>query len=190
MRTFIAITLPLKIRDYLAQIQEQFKKTQADVKWVQPQNIHLTLKFLGEIDEKKAEKISQILQEVAKNNPVYSIRLTTLGAFPKMKSPRVIWAGMDKGEAETQKIAALLEEKIAKVGIPKEGRAFSCHITLGRTRSNLNLDKLVSELENWAGKNTGQSQEFPVEKLTLFKSTLTPQGPIYEILKETHLKTT
>jgi len=97
------------------------------------------------------------------------------GAFLKIEAPRVIWAGIGEGDNETKTIARKLEEEIARLGIPKEGRPFSSHITLGRTRSGLNLDKLSKRLTAWAGKIT--RKEFNVTKITLFKSTLTPKNP-------------
>ena len=189
MRTFIAIELPKEIRDYLGNLEDALKATQGDVKWVEPKNIHLTLKFLGEIDEPKKEKINSILDAVAKEKSSYKIRISSLGAFPKLNFPRVIWVGADQGDTETKEIAKILEEKIQKLGIPKEGRAFSSHITIGRTRSTKNREKLVQELKN-AADFSGSNLEFTVTKITLFKSTLTPTGPIYEVLKEANLKTT
>lgn len=189
MRAFIAIELPKEIRDSLYRLQEQLKASHADVKWVQPQNIHLTLKFLGEIDEKKFSKITEILDDVAKNNCSFYINLSTLGAFPKLNFPRVIWIGIDKGDVETKQIAKALEEKIAKVGIPKEDRPFSSHITIGRTKSNLNRERLVQALNNLVDIFRHQNLEFTVTKITLFQSTLTPKGPIYTALKEANLKT-
>lgn len=190
MRTFIAIELPPEIKDFLSQIQERLKKSGADVKWVAPENIHLTLKFLGETNEKKIDRISEIMQEVARDKSAFSIRLSSLGAFPKINSPRVIWVGVDQGGSESKEIAAELEEKIAKVGIPKEDRPFSSHITIGRTRSNLNLEKLVQELNNVGKDFREEIPEFRVGNLTFFKSTLTPKGPIYNPLNVASLKTT
>ena len=185
MRTFIAIELPQKIIGTLSALQNQLKNTQADVKWVAPENIHLTLKFLGEVDEKKIEKIIQALEETAKDNQPFSIRLCALGAFPKINFPRVIWVGIDAGDEETKNIAFVLEEKLQKLGIPKEKRPFSSHITIGRVRSGINREKLVKELDILQGKGLLQENlEFLATKITLFKSTLTPKGPIYEILKE------
>ena len=185
MRTFIAIELPQKIIGTLSALQNQLKNTQADVKWVAPENIHLTLKFLGEVDEKKIEKIIQALEETAKDSQPFSIRLCALGAFPKINFPRVIWVGIDAGDEKTKNIAFVLEEKLQKLGIPKEKRPFSSHITIGRVRSGINREKLVKELDILQGKGLLQENlEFLATKITLFKSTLTPKGPIYEILKE------
>jgi len=189
MRTFIAIELPQGIKDSLSRLQEELKATEADVKWVAPENIHLTLKFLGEIDDKKLEKITKIIDDAAKEKNKFQIRISSLGTFPKIDFPRVIWVGVDIGDKETKAIAEELEEKIAKIGIPKENRPFSSHITIGRTKSSLNREKLVQNLKNKAELGANKL-EFYVTKITLFQSTLTPHGPIYKVLKETNLKTT
>lgn len=186
MRTFIAIELPKEIKNYLAQIQDDLRATGADVKWVEPGNIHLTLKFLGDRDDKKVKQISCLLDEITKDTTTYQIKIFSVGVFPKIETPRVIWAGISDGDSETKIIAKQLEEEIARLGIPKEDRPFSSHITLGRTRSGLNLDKLSGKLTSMAGKIT--PQVFRVDKITLFKSTLTPKGPVYEALKEVKLK--
>ncbi len=191
MRTFIAIELPKEIRNALTLLQEQLRKSGSDVKWVNPENIHLTLKFLGERDEKKIKKIIEILDEIVKDKTSFMANISTIGAFPKINFPRVLWAGIDKGDNEIKEIFKELEEKIAKVGIPKENRPFSSHITLGRTRSTLNRQELVRELNNRQENIPSEiNLEFHVTKITLFKSTLTPKGSIYEILKEASLKTT
>lgn len=189
MRAFIAIDLPKEIKDYLADIQAQLKESNSDVKWVAPLNIHLTLKFLGEIDEKKSENIIQIIEEIAKNSACFYIRISSIGAFPKINFPRVLWVGIDKGDRESKEIAEQLEERIAKLGIPKEDRPFSSHITIGRLRSNLNREKLIQKLSNLAAGLAGlEKLQFTVKKITLFKSTLTPKGPVYEIIRDTALR--
>ena len=190
MRTFIAIELPKEIKDFLSRIQEQLKTSRAEVKWVEPKNIHLTLKFLGEIDNEKQNKITKIIEDVASAKKSFLLRLSSLGAFPKIDFPRVIWLGIDQGDKETKEIAKELEEKINKLGIPKEERPFSSHITIGRTRSSKNREKLVLALKTLGNNFGGKNLEFLVNKVVLFKSTLTPSGPIYEILREIDLKTT
>ena len=188
MRAFIAIELSPDLKKHLASLEEQLKSSGADVKWVKPENIHLTLKFLGEIDEKQLGEIAKIIQNTADKNKRFFIRLASPGAFPDINFPRVVWIGIEKGDPETKEIAKILEEEIAKVGIPQENRPFSSHITLGRVRSGLNREKLVKNLDNLASKPPEDSPEFLVTKITLFKSTLTPGGPIYEALKEAHFQ--
>lgn len=197
MRAFIAIELPKEIKDALGELQGELKKSGADVKWVEPQNIHLTLKFLGEIDAVTLSKISDILEDTAKDKNAFHIRISCLGAFPKINYPKVLWLSIDKGDNEVKEIAKQLKEKIAKAGVPREDRPFSTHITIGRTRSTLNRERLVQDLKNLALHKSlaGQSAtiigglEFVVTKLIIFKSSLTPKGPIYEGLKEANLKT-
>ncbi len=190
MRTFIAIELSDEIRNFLAGLQEKLKTSGADVKWVKPGNIHLTLKFLGEIDDKKLNEIIQILQEITKDKEPFYIRPYSLGAFPRIESPRVIWIGIDKGDEQVKQIAQALDEKIQKIGVPAEGRKFSSHITIGRIRSSLNRQNLIKILNNYAHNLGGQAPKLFVDKIILFKSTLTPPGPIYEILHTANLKTT
>lgn len=180
IRAFIAIELAQEIKDYLRQLESDFKKTAADVKWVEPQNIHLTLKFLGEQDSKRIKAIKEILDKLANEKSRYNIELSHLGGFPKLETLRVIWIGLSAGDRETKELAAGLEERTCRLGIPKEKREFSSHITIGRVRSPLNREKLVAAIKNCAipeGK-----LKFQVEDIALFKSTLTPQGPIYEAI--------
>jgi 2'-5' RNA ligase len=191
MRAFIAISLPKEIRDFLSNIQNQLKSCGADVRWVQPQNIHLTLKFLGEINEGQLNKINVIIEEVTKKLPPFTISINSIGAFPRTSSPKVIWAGIQKGDSKVKIIANELEERIADadIGIPKEEKTFSSHITIGRKRSSLKIDKLIDGLRKMDLFTKEQGQEFLTSKITLFKSTLTPKGPNYESLKEANLKT-
>lgn len=188
MRTFIAIELPKEIKDFLSRIQERLRASGADVKWVQPENIHLTLKFLGEIDGEKLEKIIRILEDACGQKTSFPMRMAGVGAFPKIKIPRIIWVGVDKGGSEAEEIAGVLEEEITKLGIPAEEKKFSAHITVGRSRSGLNRQKLIQEIENLKDNFERGTCEFRVLKISLFKSTLTPKGPIYEVLKESNLK--
>jgi 2'-5' RNA ligase len=190
MRTFIAIELPEPIKNSLAKLIDKLKQTGADVKWVAPQNIHLTLKFLGERDDKKVDRISEILDEVARNHRAFPIQINALGAFPNMNSPRVIWVGIDQGDVETKNIFKDLEDLICKVGIPKEDRAFSSHITIGRTKSAKGLAELTQEITSLNDSIGRENLNFTAGSITLFKSTLTPKGPIYEALKIANLTTT
>lgn len=189
MRAFIAIDLPKEIKDYLSLLEAKLKQSGADVKWVMPVNIHLTLKFLGEIDEQKTNQIIQILEEISFRTPQFHLKISDIGAFPNTKSPRIIWIGLAAGNNETKEIAADLEKRIERIGIPKEDKPFTSHITIGRIKSNLNREKLIQSLTTLITESDKSNYQFLVTKLTLFKSTLTPKGPIYEAVKETSLKT-
>lgn len=184
MRTFIAIELSSDVKEYLSHLQEKLKLAQADVKWVLSKNIHLTLKFLGEIDDKTKDNVIRIIEDVTKDKASFYLNIVSIGAFPRIESPRVIWVEINKGDLEVKKIAKELEEKLAGIGIPIEDRPFSSHITLGRTKSSKNRNNLIQSIKALKEKLPQANAELLVDKITLLKSTLTPKGPIYEVLKE------
>lgn len=184
IRAFIAISLTKEIQDKILKIQEQLRRSNADVKWVEPENIHLTLKFLGNVEEKKIEKIKGILEKISEEYEKFSMELLKIGAFPKLSNPRVIWIGIEKGKEKLQKTFSDLEEGLNKVGFKKEEREFSAHITIGRVKSPLNRSKLLEEIK----RTNFERMNLLVTKISLFKSTLTPKGPIYESLYEADLK--
>ncbi|MFC1658834.1 RNA 2',3'-cyclic phosphodiesterase [Candidatus Omnitrophota bacterium] len=181
MRTFIAIVLSQEIKAFLSNIEEELKQARADVKWVEPDNIHLTLKFLGEIKEDRALEVQSVLAEVAQSNSPFSLYLSAIGAFPKLEYPRTIWIGVTS-EQPVLKIAEALEKGMLKIGMPAESRSFSAHITLGRVRSALNRKSLIEKIESFNKGLPACGPELKVSTLTLFKSTLTPHGPVYETL--------
>jgi RNA 2',3'-cyclic 3'-phosphodiesterase len=190
MRTFIAIELPQDIKGAISRMQAKLKASGADVKWVAPSNMHLTLKFLGEIDDKTKDGICGLLKEIASNTPPFTVKLGGLDAFPDLRAPRIIWVGLAQGHDQTKAIADQLENNLEKFGISKETKPFSSHITIGRVRSQKNMGHLtrnLSEMETNVTKKTG---EFQAGKITLFKSTLLPHGPVYGIIQETNLNTT
>jgi 2'-5' RNA ligase len=184
MRTFIAIKIPEEIRKSLARLQNKLKACGADVKWVEPANIHLTLKFIGEIEEGKIPEIERAMREAAGNKASFKVRIGNIGAFPDLRHPRVIWAGINQGEKETRSIANELEERLEALGVPKENREFAGHLTLGRARSLKNMTELIKKLEKLKDLSREENFEFKAGEITLFKSTLTPQGAFYEALKE------
>jgi 2'-5' RNA ligase len=190
MRAFIAIELPQDIKDRISRLQDRLKKSGSDVKWVSPSNIHLTLKFLGEIDDKTRDGVCACLVEIAANTTLFTIKLGGLAAFPRMQSPRIIWIELSQGHDQTKSIVDQLENNLEKYGIDRETKPFSSHITIGRVRSAKNKEDLIRCISESESSMTGNIGEFQAGKITLFKSTLLPHGPIYEIIQETNLKTT
>lgn len=184
MRTFIAIELSEEIRETLAQIQSHLKYSGADVKWVEKDNIHLTLKFLGEISEEKLQQVIAALEITAKETPCFEISIKDIGAFPKIDYPRVIWVGLDKGAKESTEIALKVDEELSKIGFGKESRPFAAHLTIGRVRSSKNKEALKDKITQYTIHNTHDEL---VSRITLFKSTLTPKGSIYTKLHEARL---
>ena len=184
MRTFIAIELSEPIRESLAQAQTHLKYAGADVKWVEKDNIHLTLKFLGEISEEKAKEVAAALDNIAKYTKSFEISLKDIGAFPTVDFPRVIWVGLDKGAKESTELAKKIDLALAKLGFQEESRPFAAHLTIGRVRSNLNRAALAEKMASY--QLSAVSFQL-IKSATLFKSTLTPQGAIYSILHEANL---
>ena len=184
MRIFIAIELDKEIKKALSKIQDELKTTLVDVKWVEPENIHLTLKFLGEVEENKITKISQILKALSSQSEPFTIALCELGAFPNFKYPRVVWIGVSEGKTEFLKLAELIEDSLAQLKFPKEKRGVSAHFTLGRFRSNKNTDALSEKLNTIQVPRLKQK----IKSISLFKSTLTPKGPLYEKISEKSLQ--
>lgn len=192
MRAFIAIELSNEIRGSLAQIESHLKYSGADVKWVEKDNIHLTLKFLGEITEEKSEKIKYILDEIAKQTKPFELSLKIseegsapfLGAFPNLDHPRVIWVGLDKGAAESRLAAEKVDDALLKIGFQKESRPFAAHLTIGRVRSPKNKEALKEKISNLQFK--AYSLQL-IDAITLFQSSLTPKGPIYTKIHESKL---
>lgn len=184
MRTFIAIELSEEIRSSLAQIQSHLKYSGADVKWVEKDNIHLTLKFLGEISEEKCEKINSILDATGRSIKPFEISIKDIGAFPKIDYPRVVWVGLDKGAAESKILAEKIDEELSKIGFAKETRPFTAHLTIGRVRSSKNKEALKEKITQYARRDTHDEL---VSCVTLFQSTLTPKGPTYTKLHEARL---
>ena len=185
LRLFIAIELDKSLKEFLKSLQNELKKCGADVAWVKPENIHLTLKFLGEAIPESVARISSLLEETAGLLPPFSLSITHVGWFPTQGHMRIIWVGCEEGKNESARLAVYLADKLRELGFRKEERGFSPHITIGRVRSKRNLYSLRKTLENFSFK-TPLTQT--VNHLTLFKSTLTPQGPIYEALQTFPLK--
>ena len=183
MRTFIAIELSEEIKDSLAQIQSHLKYAGADVKWVDKDNIHLTLKFLGEIDDKICEKVKAALDEIAESTAPFELSLKDIGAFPKIEFPRVIWVGLDKGAKESTELAAKVDEALSRLGFDKETHPFAAHLTIGRVRSPKNKEELREKVSSFSKQFTADSLQY-INSIHLFQSTLTPTGSIYAKLHE------
>ncbi|MFA6216356.1 MAG: RNA 2',3'-cyclic phosphodiesterase [Candidatus Omnitrophota bacterium] len=190
MRAFIAIEIPQEIKGFLAALQKGLRRSNADISWVKPHNIHVTMRFLGEIELLQQNAITKILDTVSKRHSSFKLRLSSLGAFPNAKSPRVIWVGIDLGTEQLQKIAGELETALQGSGFSPEERPFTSHMTIGRTKSSLNRSLLVKIMENVNQRFEEEKPEMIVSKITLFKSTLTPGGPVYEALYIANLITT
>lgn len=170
MRAFLALDIPADIVAYLKTVADRLARRTEGVKWVRGEGIHITVKFLGEIEEAMAGRMREALAPIGAFGPVHA-RLGQLDAFPNVRRARVIVVKLKKGVEPIQAIFAEVEDRLADIDVEREQRGLVPHITLGRRKvpgSFPNGDPLPVE-----------EREFIIENLTLYKSTLTPGGAIY-----------
>jgi len=184
IRSFLAIELPGPVLRKIGEIQGGLKSSRADVRWTNPETIHLTLKFFGNIEESRIDPIFKSIEEPIRNTPPFSLKVRGVGAFPHLKNPRVIWIGLvDEGKILTS-LQKEIEAQLERIGFQHEDRPFHPHLTLGRMKSNREKEDLVGRIEGHKEEELGN---FQVERVILFKSDLKPSGPIYTPLKELKL---
>lgn len=177
-RGFIAIEIDMQPK--IAEFINQIKKTGANVKLVEPENMHMTLKFLGDTDEKFVDKIEKIMKESVVNSDSFNIQLKGCGVFPNENYIKVIWVGVQNCE-QIRIIAEKIDKKLSELGFPKEKRGFSAHLTIGRVRTAKNKDELLQVFNRYKDIVFAETQ---VDFLQLKKSELTSKGPIYTTLKK------
>lgn len=179
-RLFVALALPPDIMRSLEEVQKNLQRCGADAKWVEPHNIHITLKFLGGVGTDKAQDIPRALTQALSRMSGFEMALSHIGAFPSLSSPRVVWAGFEDPEGRFGKLAESAEGALCGLGFEKETRPAVPHATLARLRSAVNRAALHEKID---GINRGfRPMTVRVEEITLFASKLTPRGPVYSAL--------
>ncbi|MBU0567253.1 RNA 2',3'-cyclic phosphodiesterase [bacterium] len=181
IRTFIAIPLSGQIKEELSKLQEELKKSEAQVKWVSPEGIHLTLKFLGNVDEEKIREIEEAIAKKTKDCSPFLLSLGCLGVFPDFRRPRVVWVGVEEGASKVKELAKRIEKALLPLGAKKEDRPFSSHLTLGRVKGTKGIEKLKEILGCLKAKESGSLK---VDRIEIIKSQLTPKGAIYTTLRK------
>ena len=175
-RAFIAIDLPESVKSFLSEAQEALKSYGFGVKWVRPQNIHLTLIFLGDTATADTDKIAEAMTLAAMNCPIVSLTAKGIGVFPNVRRPRVIWAGLN-GQVQTlANLQQTLNAHLANLGFATDTRAFKSHLTLGRVKGKIALDKMIAAIDNL---KEFESESFETREVILFKSELRPSGAVY-----------
>jgi len=180
LRAFIAIELPEPVKEALGALSRRLQRPGERVTWVRTERIHLTLRFLGEIDQEAIVKLSAILSDAYAGMAPFALSVKGVGAFPNVRRPSVIWAGI--GPVDGVQAAHDAAEQAARtIGLPVENKAFRPHLTLARIRDRRAASALTARLEAERGFVGG---EFTVGRVSLFSSELTPKGPIYRRLGE------
>jgi 2'-5' RNA ligase len=181
VRTFIAVELPQHVKAALEEVQKELKETGADVRWVRPESIHLTLKFLGEIDEESVVRIRKVMEGVASAHRPFEVEVKGMGCFPNLKQPRVIWVGVLDRQKALASLQEGVEEAVGLLGFEREERPFRPHLTLGRVRTAKGRQALLERMGSMLGQEFGT---FEVHSVILFKSDLHPSGARYTPLWE------
>jgi len=186
IRTFIALDLGKPIRDKLVALQEELGRAGTEVKWVEPDNLHVTLLFLGEVDDREVPAVCQVVGQGAETQAAFPLTVSGVGCFPNPRRPRTIWAGIGQGTQEVVAVHDALETPLLELGCyRREERQYTPHVTLGRTRSERPMDKLaqaIAKHQGWQGGDT------VIREVQVMSSQLTPQGPIYTVMSRARLK--
>jgi 2'-5' RNA ligase len=175
-RGFIAIDI--KISSKLTELTNEIKNIGSYLKLVEPENIHITIKFLGETEERLINDINKIIKNSIKNINSFNIKLQGTGVFPNQNYIKVIWVGLKNAE-NIEMISKGIDESLSKLGFTREKRGFSPHLTIARVKSAKNKERLLRIIEKYKDV---EFADFKVDSIKLKKSELTPKGPIYTTL--------
>lgn len=179
IRCFAAIEIPERIQALLVEVQNVFRPKIKRASWTKQGNFHLTLKFLGDIDDRNISEISEALQRIAESQTPFSIEIGGIGAFPNLARPRVLWVGLRQGTPLTVKLSRVINHEFVKFGFEKDTR-FHPHLTLARLKDQVNLKSFISLFKEF---ETIDGALLTVDKITLVKSELHPSGAVYTPLK-------
>ncbi|MCK5261677.1 MAG: RNA 2',3'-cyclic phosphodiesterase [Thermoplasmatales archaeon] len=180
-RGFIAIDV--NATPNVLKFLKDITNSNADVKLVEPQNIHITLKFLGEVEEVNIDDIEQIIKGSVKEIEPFTIKLSGTGVFPNQNYIRVIWIGIKDAEI-IETISRSIDERLSQLGFKREKRGFSAHLTIGRVKTAKNKQLLLKAIEDYKDSEFSTQE---INSIKLKKSDLTPKGPIYTTLREVKL---
>ncbi len=184
IRTFIAISVPEEVKKRISDLQSNLKRYGAYIKWISSDSMHITLKFLGDVEESGIDTIAEAVREASSSQQPFTISVSSTGIFPNIRRPRVFWVGVEKGKEILISLAAKIEKACSELGFDPEKRSFSAHLTLGRVKSLKNIDDTLSAMNS-----TGfQGGSFRVEEIIVMKSELNPRGAKYTPLHKIKLE--
>ena len=184
MRLFIALPLPDEVETLLGKLIADFRQKSGNVKWVPPENVHLTLKFLGDTDDGLAGPLEELMASSVEGIAPFRMTFEGVGAFPNSRKPRVVWIGLVGAEPLTT-ISRRLEQGVVALGFKREKRAFRPHATVARIKYVGHASRLASLLDRWADASFGSME---VGAIHLKRSQLTPEGAIHSTVHSTNLE--
>ena len=186
VRTFIAVELNKAIQHRIATLRDQLHSTGTEIKWVEPDNLHLTLFFLGDVDERDIPSVCDAVDREVSKSTSFEMSVERVGSFPNHYRPRVLWVGIVEGARELSSLHERLEPCLLKLGCyRREDRKFTPHVTIGRIRSDHRQQGLAKELAKY---NSWQGGQTSVQELLIMRSELTPRGPSYSVLGRARLQ--
>jgi 2'-5' RNA ligase len=185
IRTFIAIDVDDALRDRLVALQETLARAGSEVKWVEPDNLHLTLLFLGEVEMKEVHAVCRAVADTCREHHVFPLTVERVGGFPNARRPRVLWAGVGEGAEDVVALHDALEPPLLDLGYyRREERHYTPHVTLGRVPNDGSADRLALAVEQQAQWRGGQQL---VKQVLVMSSELTSNGPLYTVLSRAKL---
>ena len=184
-RAFVAIDLGWGTTGILERVIKHLKSQIPDVRWSLPEQLHLTLKFVGEVDNRELPQLCEKVRAACAQSPPFSLQLKGIGAFPLDKPPRVLWVGVDEGTDQLRALAERLDEKLSGLGIPRETRQFKPHLTLGRIGRNADVDKLHHSIAPLADQIAIRCE---IDEVILMASIKQRAETIYEPIDTVELK--
>ncbi len=191
IRSFLALEIPEEAQEQLYNLILKWQRLNlGKIKWVSAKNMHITLKFLGEINQEQKEKIINILKQSLIKIESFNIKLSGLGIFPNWNRPRVLWAGLTEGIEESNILFENVEETLFELDFEPERNKYHPHITLARIKFLKDKEKHKKFVEIIKNANFTYDKIIPITRIVLMKSTLTPSGAIYEPLEFINLMNT
>lgn len=184
MRSFVSVDLPHELVGRIKNIQDRLRESDADVKYVSPEKVHITVKFLGDIKEKDVSEIMNGLNNSLSDLDPFNASIEGIGVFPNYDFIKVIWLGTDRGAKKFEELFSRVEAELTSQGFEKEEHDFVPHATIGRVNSGRNKNQLKEALRELEETYVG---EIEVNEVKLKKSELKPQGPIYSTIDEVEL---
>lgn len=181
LRAFIAIEIPGNILSEIRNLQEDLKDYGFNIRWVRPESIHLTLKFLGDVEAVRINDIAGVVSKTAKGYTPISLKAKDVGVFPGVKRPQVLWVGL-AGELEPLLgLQKTLDENLETIGFPKEKRPFKGHLTMGRMKGKIDVNRFGDVLVRF---RNFESETFTADRIIVYKSELKPSGADYTKLAD------
>lgn len=180
-RIFIAAELDPPLRDAVAEIEQQLEAAGAHARWVKPANLHFTLRFIGEVAAAHVARVKIATREATVAMQPFTIVLQSLGAFPSLHRPQVVWVGVSEGAEELTGLATRINGQLARHGFPPPDKEFRPHLTLARVRSSHEWGDLVRALDQSRDTTIGRQR---IEAISVMESQLMPQGPLYTRIEE------